>query len=389
MLDEIRIGSHRRRAGKSSPRLLLLAVLAITLATAGCRTAVVKPMTAEDLQRAARQRGLPAVIIPFALTPEMKAWLEDEVEKAGSAEERLSALAQALLDPQGFAIDYRRNFTGTAKEVFETHQANCLSFTHLFVGMARELNVPVFFLEVRDVENYSREGDLVVISDHVAVGFGPPHDLRIIDFAADAGDQYRRIHPISDLTAIALFYSNRGAEQLRTGLVSDAVDWLKAATRIDPSLAPAWVNLGVALRRHGDREQAEAAYRRAMELDSTTVSAYHNLAALLRMQGHDEEAMELMALTDRGSNRNPFSYLALGDLNMRFGRLHDAEKFYRKAVRLDAENPEPYAAMGLFELEIGDPREARRWLKKARRHDPEEEDVRVSLLARRLESVRN
>lgn len=341
-------------------------------------------MTAVEIQQAAQARGLQRIIIPFSLNAEMKAWLEERVQSTGSPEDRLSALARALLDPDGFHIDYRRNHTGTAQEVFETHLANCLSFTHMFIGMARELDVPVFFLEVRDVENYSREGDLVVISDHIAVGFGPPHDLRIIDFAVDAGDQYRRIRPISDLTAIALFYSNRGAERLRLGDTEDAVLWLHDATLIDPTLAPAWVNLGVALRRSGDREGAAESYRRALQEDSTTTSAYHNLAALLRMDGNEEEAMELMALTDRGDNRNPFSYLALGDLNMRFGRVADAERFYRKAVRLNADNAETFAAMGLYELDVGDRKEARRWLKKARRLDPDETDTRVALLARRL-----
>lgn len=383
----IRRGRRTRAALAPGGAALLSLLVATTMG--GCHGGTVKPMTAEEIQQAARARGLPAIIVPFALTPEMGAWLEARVQKSGSHEERLAALALALLDPRGFHINYQRNFTGTAQDVFQTHQANCLSFTHLFIGMARELEVPVYFLEVRDVENYSREGDLVVISDHVAVGFGPPHDLRIIDFAEDAGDQYRRIHPISDLTAIALFYSNRGAEQLRSGKVDDAVRWLQAATRIDPDLAAAWVNLGVALRRNGDRHGAAASYRRALAVDSTTISAYHNLAALLRMEGHVEEAMELMALTDRGSNRNPFSYVALGDLNMRFGRMEDAARFYRKAVRLDAESPEPYAAMGLYRLEAGEPVQARRWLKKARRFDPDDADSRVALLASRLERARD
>jgi tetratricopeptide (TPR) repeat protein len=338
-----------------------------------------------EIESLLRSRGLVPthVVVPYRLSADMKKWLNEHVPKAlPNHEDRIIYLSRSLFQSAGFKIDYVRGYTGTAMEVFETHQANCLAFTLLFIGMARELGVPAYFLEVRDSENYRKEGDLIVVSDHVAVGYGPSHDLRIIDFGAREDTPYRRITLIDDYRAIAMFYSNRGAEELRSGRFEEALDWLRSAVAIDPEYAGSWVNLGVAHRRSGDVENAEIAYRTALELDLNSTSALQNLAALLHFKGQEEEALDLLELADRASNRNPFTYLTLGDLNMRHGRMAEAGRFYRKALKRQGENAESLAAMGLWSLEQGDKKEARSLLQKAEGLD--KESPRVALLRRLL-----
>ncbi len=359
------------------------AVVAAAVLTLGCGTSTIVPISPAELARSAAQRGVEAPIVPYELSPAMADWVRERVSRQPDRERRLSMLADALLLPTGLGIEYERDLTATAREVFEGRSANCLSFTLLFVGMAREIGVPAYFLAIEDLVNYSRENDLVVISDHIAVGYGPPHEMTMIDFGATDETTYRRIRPITDLTATALYYSNRGAEALRAGSNDEAVRWLRDAVRIDPDLAGAWVNLGVARRRVGSLELAEDAYRRALEIDPEISSAYHNLSALLHVRGESAEALALLELTDRSANRNPFSYIALGDISRRFGRLSEAERFYRRAVRLGEQQAEPLAALGILRLETGHDAEARRLLRKARRLDPA--DARVEILAERLE----
>ncbi|HVR30763.1 MAG TPA: tetratricopeptide repeat protein [Thermoanaerobaculia bacterium] len=340
-----------------------------------------------EIESLLRSRGLEPsrVVVPYRLSAEMKRWLHDRVPKAlPNHEDRILYLSRSLFQGDDFRIAYIRGYTGTAMEVFETQQANCLAFTLLFIGLARELGVPAYFLEVRDTESYRKEGDLIVVSDHVAVGYGPTHDLRIIDFGAREGAAYRRITLVDDYRAIAMFYSNRGAEELRSGHYAGALDWLRSAVAIDPNYAGSWVNLGVALRRSGDVEGAEKAYRTALELDLQATSALQNLAALLHIKGEDQEALDLLAAADRASNRNPFTYLTLGDLNMRHGRMDAAGRFYRKALRRQGENAESLAAMGLWLLERGDRKSARNWLRRAEDLDPAA--ARVLLLRRRLDT---
>jgi tetratricopeptide (TPR) repeat protein len=338
-----------------------------------------------EIESLLRSRGLEPthVVVPYRLSADMKRWLAEHVPKSlPSNEDRIIYLSRSLFQSEQFKIDYVRGYTGTAMEVFETHQANCLAFTLLFIGMAREIGVPAYFLEVRDSENYRKEGDLIVVSDHVAVGYGPNHDLRIIDFGAREDTPYRRITLIDDYRAIAMFYSNRGAEELRSGRYGEALDWLRSAVAIDPEYAGSWVNLGVAHRRSGDIENAEISYRTALELDLHSTSALQNLAALLHFKGQEDEALDLLALADRADNRNPFTYLTLGDLHMRHGRMAEAGRFYRKALKRQGENAESLAAMGLWNLEQGDQKEARDLLKRAEGLD--KEAPRVALLRRRL-----
>ena len=358
-------------------------LLAALLGLAGCASA--GSGGSPDLARAIRARGLdPAsVIVPFELTDEMRAWAHQQVPGSTPLEKRLDLLLAALLDPARLRIEYESRYTATAAEVFRTHRANCLAFTSLFVGLAREVGVPAVYLDVDDIERFEKEGDLVVVSGHVSAGYDTGSSLKILDFSAAPVAEYRKVRPISDLTAIGLFYANRGAELLRTGNHREALEWLRKSVAIEPELGGSWINYGVALRRAGDVAAAETAYRKALEVDPTALSAYQNLAGILHLRGQPKEAEELLEVSRRLGSRNPFIYLTLGDLSFSHGRIDEARRFYRKALRLYRESAEPYAAMGQLALTAGDTSGARKWLRRAAAID--QENQRVRQLAARLD----
>jgi Flp pilus assembly protein TadD len=357
------------------------------LVLAGCASA--GPTSVSGVAHELRQRGVePAsVVVPFEITDEMRAWVHARVPDSGSPEQRLERLLTAIVDPAGLGLSYEGGRTNTAREAFATHKANCLGFTSLFVGMARELGIPAFYLGVDDVERFEREGDLLVISGHVSAGFGMGGGkIKILEFTSAPRAEYRHVHHLADLTAIALYHSNHGAELLRAGQTREALPWLRKAVTIDPELSDAWIDLGVGLRRAGDLDGAESAYRRALELRPEGASAYQNLAVLLRLRGHPQEADDLMALATRATTQNPFSYLALGDLSLAHGRLEEARRFYRRAMWLNRDDPEPYAALGLAALTGGDRREAAKWLRKAASHDNRDKQDKGNERVRRLEA---
>jgi Flp pilus assembly protein TadD len=365
-----------------APVLLLSAGALLSL---GCATR--GPVGSAELVATLRARGIdPAsVVVPFEITAEMRAWAHAQVPESTPEAQRLEALLAALIDPGRLQLQYEPGHTATAREAFESHRANCLAFTSLFVGLARELGIPAFYLDVDDVERFEKDGDLMVVSGHVSGGYDVGSGkVKILDFTPAAQPGYRRVHPLADVTAVALYYSNRGAELIRAGQGEGAMPLLRRAVEIDPELGGAWVNLGVGRRRAGDLAGAEAAYRKALEVDPETASAYTNLAGLLRARGRGAEAEELLALATRADGRNPFSYIALGDLSLADGRLEEARRFYTKALRLDREDPEAYAALGLVALAGGDRSGAQKWLRKARsRNRPND---RVQQLAGRLAS---
>ena len=370
--------------------LALLAVIAL-FPIGGCATTNPGTLDRPAFDRLLEARGLEPsqVPLPYELNDEMRVWVRKVVPRPHQMEpmERLQLLLDALLDPRRLKLEYESHYTATAAQVFATRKANCLAFTNLFVGLAREVGVPVFFLDVDDVERYEKEGDLVVVSGHVSAGYGVGPTLKVLDFAAAPRANHRVVRQIPDLTAVALYYSNRGGELLRLGKHAEALPWLQIAVKLDPELSRAWVNLGVARRRGNDLDGAEEAYRTALETDPGAVSAYQNLALLLRLRGRLDEADELMTLSQKVVSRNPFNFLNLGDLSLSHGRLEEARRFYRKALRLHRESADPYAAMGLWAVAAGDLEEARRWHRKAAERDEsdgEEACERLRLLEARL-----
>ncbi len=352
-------------------RLALVAVAWWCLACAASSpNGVIDP---PELERILQRRGLLGqAVIPYRLSPEMKAWAHQVAPAELSAEQRIENLRQRLLLGEERPLEYTWGYTGTAEEVFATRQANCLAFTNLFVGMAREVDVPIFFLAVEDIETYRKEGDLVVISDHIAVGIEVDFEIRMYDFSEHGMQEQASVRRISDLTALAMFHSNRGAEELQKGHEEAALQWLRLAVQLDPTLANAWVNLGVVLRRRGETQHAELAYTTAMEVDPRAMSAYQNMSSLLHWQGREEEAAAFERVLRKSPNRNPFTYMSLGDLSHSYGKLEEARRFYRRATQLSPENAAAHAALGQVAFELGNLRLARKMLRKALALDADE-----------------
>ncbi len=357
--------------------LALAAALALATATAA---------TGDDLAAQIRDLGLDPEEItrPLYLNDEMKRWVREVMPRAAPEVTRLKVLLQALQESSNFDFQYQAGYTGTAEEVFESSKFNCLSFSMLFVSLARDLGLPAFYLNLKQDQDYEKVGDLVVVSRHLTAGYGFVKDRTILEFDLGPEINYLLADPISDLEALALYYSNRGAEQLRDGQVKAAHDTLRVATTLVPDLAQAWVNLGVARRRMGNLDAAEEAYFKAVELERRNLAAYQNLLTLQRLRGRKNAAGEMIELLDRRNNHNPYIYLSLGDLSLEVGRVDEAERFFRRALRLARHEAETHAAMGLWALAAGKVDKAETWYKRA--HEIDAGNERALELQGRLRS---
>ena len=319
--------------------------------------------------------------IPGEVTDEMVEWARQQVQ-AESPREQVDELLSALIDPDRLGLEYSPERTGTAKEVFETRRANCLAFTHLFVGLSRSLGVPTIYVHWNRIERFRRDEDLVVVSGHISAGQRSSSELVVLRFGAVTGLEARGVTPISDLNALARHYSNRSVELLSRGELEAAVESGELAVAVDPSLAHGWVNLGVAKRRSGDWIGAEMSYSQAVEVDPDNLSAYRNLQALFTLRGDEDAADRIFKLLHKRGCRDPFVYLELGDEGMASDAVEEAGRYYRRAYKYGPDLAETRAARGLWHLDRGDLRKAIRWLQRAQRIDASES--RTRLLGSRL-----
>ena len=323
-----------------------------------------------------------AIEAPMKLGSGMAEWANERVQRGGPDNVRLKRLLRELYENDEIAFEYQEGYTGTVGETFRTGRYNCLSFSMLFVALARELDLPAFFLSISRDQTFRRDGDLVVLTRHITAGYGSFADRTVLEFDVGPQIDYAAAAPIDDVEALALFYSNRGAELLREDRLAQAEEMLDIAVLLAPDIAQSWVNLGVAQRRQERFAEAKQSYEQAIKLERDNIAAFQNLLILLRRQGDHDSADELISLLDRRGNRNPFTFLALGDFSLEDGRLSEAGRFYRKAHRLARDEAETHAALGLWSFLVGKTDRARSWLRSAREIDADNE--RVDRLERRL-----
>jgi len=360
------------------------------LGVASCASTAAPPPTDVSLDpevvAAELDVDLSTVANPRQLTPEMTVWLEQKVPAGASPSEQVDRLLEELFAaPHGLLTTYDPVSSGSAVDVFDRRIYNCLSFSHLFVGLTRELGIDSYYILVDRTGNYAKEGDLVLATGHVTAGFRRGTEGWVVELAATEGTiDFDRGRPISDRLATALFYANEGAVHILEHEAQSALRSFSTAAAIAPELSDNWLNLGVARRRLGSMRGAEEAYRRAIAVDPRSVSAYFNLYNLLVVLGKRDAAKEVLGLLHDLEIDSPYVFLTLGDASRSAERYDEARRFYRRALRLDAAKTESLAALGLVALDTGHARTAEKWRRRAERGDERGREIRYTELRRRL-----
>lgn len=286
----------------------------------------------------------------LALDQPMRDFLARHVDRHASAPARLRQLVNAVIDPGSFGLHYSEA-TRTARETFATRDGNCLSFTTLFVALAREAGLKARFQQIDIPPDWEQRGELFVLNRHVnvLVDLGPD-GRRSVDFnVADYRSGYDR-EPVSDRRAEAHYRSNLGAAQLQAGELRAAFLHLRRGLQADASFSPLWTNLGTVYLRAGALGHAEASYLEALRHDAADMVAASNLAGLYERRGDAALATHYRELAERHRDNNPYfrfqraraafvagDYAAArGDLDFAIRRkpVEDTFYFLRALVRL-------------------------------------------------------
>ncbi len=96
----------------------------------------------------------------MALSPEIERFIEQRVKRGLPRSARVQELMDALFGKHGLDIAYGNLRTKTAVETFESRSGNCLSFTILFVALARHVGLEAHFQEVSEILSWDRRGDV-------------------------------------------------------------------------------------------------------------------------------------------------------------------------------------------------------------------------------------
>lgn len=325
-----------------------------------------------------RARGVDPTEVPYplAITEGMRQEAQ-RLSGAGDQLHRLRRLQAALFNEAQFPFQYELRETLTAAEAFFRRQGNCLSFTNMFVAMARSLGIPVTTGLVLQNRGSEREGDLVIVNNHVVAVFNHAGTPVYFDFDHTRRQPVHSAVPLDDYWITGLYLNNRGGDYLREGRLDLAAQHFRNAARLAPDFSPAWGNLGVTLRRLGDTDGALQAYGKAVELDPENPTILHNLAALYRHMNQDEKAEQALAAADY-SIASPHLLIVRGDLKMAQGDPDAALRFYRRARRQDPNLAAAWLGMARAELARERQGAAERFLERARRLQPEPSGVRAA-----------
>jgi len=358
-------------------RLWLLALLA----AAGCAS------TKNDLfnlppdrwAEEVRKRGVDLADVPdpLAVTVPMR---EAAESFAGTGEplDRLHRLQRSLFDASAFPFRYENRGTFTAAEAFHLRQGNCLSFTNLFVTLGRSLGIPVTTALVRRAKGGERDGDLIIVNNHVVAAMRIGTGWEYYDFDTRHEHLISKPEPLDDMWVTGLFLNNRGADELRASHPEIALRLFEDAAKLAPTFAPAWGNVGVARRRLGDATGALEAYRQALAISADDPTILGNLAALYSSLGKETEA-EMVLKTVKLRLATPHVLIVRGDLELAQGHVKAAIHLYKRARRLGPKLADPWVALARAELARNRPAAARADLQKALKVDPNDPDAHALL----------
>jgi Flp pilus assembly protein TadD len=236
----------------------------------------------------------------------------------------------------------------------------------MFVAMAREAGLKVYFQEVDIPPDWSMQGDIYVLSRHmnVYVDLGY-HGEHIVDFNIDDFRSTYDRTKVSDERALAHFYSNRGVERFQAGDKVEAFLFFRQAIEFDQSFAPAWNNLGILYSRNGHRDFAEASFLQALEVQRGGLLPMSNLAGLYEEKGDPERAEYYRDRVSYHRSRNPYYQYFLAREAFQERNYDEAISYLQRAIRQKEWEDSFYFLLGLSYLQIGEEEKARRWLAKA------------------------
>ncbi len=285
----------------------------------------------------------------FALSADMKRFLDDEIAQPMRVKGRQRALVDALYSRGELKLEYDSAMTRNAAEAFAARSGNCLSLVIMTAAFAKELGLHVQYQKVFVDDAWARSGDLYLAIGHVNVslgrratdggGFGARVGKRpqesegmIVDFLPQQDMRSMRTQDIGEDVILAMYMNNRAVEALVRGHIDDAYWWAREAIVQSPDLLMPYNTLGAIYRRHGNPVEAAAVLARVLERDPNYIQAMSNMILVLNDLGRGAEAQRMAGRLQRIDPEPAFSHFNRGLVAMQDGNAQSAKESFAKEV---------------------------------------------------------
>jgi Tfp pilus assembly protein PilF len=319
----------------------------------------------------------PAAETLMEIPPELRHMLQQRVMRLGqSPEERLQRLVDMLFAQDGLALQYGASDTHSVAESFATRRVNCLSFTMLFVALAREANLSARPQEVGRVLSWYEQDGVGYNYGHLNVQVRVGSGIATIDLDSNILMDRRGPHVISDKRLFAHYYNNRGAELMADGQLQQARVYFQQSLNTESDLADVWNNLGVLDARENALDAAAADYAQALTLDPRHAATLSNALNLYRRIGDTPRAEQMLARLRDAQARDPFHQYVLGTEAERQHDYANAARYYASAIRLYPNAHQFHFGLARVSFLTGNSLIAERELRLARTLGPASEQQR-------------
>ncbi len=358
------------------------------VALGGCATAPPGPDAAQAASYFADARFAPAAVRidardVFALSPEMRAYLDGEIEPRAHKRGRQVALLDALYTHGDLKLGYDTAMTRNAAEAFAARAGNCLSLVIMTSAFAKALGLNVTYQKVMVDDVWGRSGDIYLAIGHVNLtmgkrktdegGFGyrvgkRPYESEgmTVDFLPAVDLLRTRTVPLDEGAIVAMYMNNRAVEALAGGRIDDAYWWAREAIVQSGDFLVAYNTLGAVYRRHGDLDRAEAAFRFVLAREPQNAQTMANLVTVLTDAGKTAEANALAATLARLEPEPPFAHFKAGMAALQAGDARTARDEFVKELARAPDYHELHFWLAVAYLRLGDTGDARTHLAAAR-----------------------
>ncbi|MGD9159285.1 MAG: tetratricopeptide repeat protein [Desulfobacteraceae bacterium] len=342
----------------------------------------------------------------LAINDDVKSLIEEKVKKIRNYEDRVVMLTKILV--QKIQYDTLDDAYGvqTAQETFDTGTGNCLSFSNLFIAMARYAGFKSRFFEIPTLPNWTREGDILFFTRHIGASIDI-HNYYTQLIQLDLSENGSRVlsmdratryffapselapenpgintfgfRSIPDYRAFAQFYNNLGSKKLAEGNAPEAFRYFIKAIKTDPKLSFAWSNLGVIYRRNNQLDTAEAAYLQGLAVtqgskDTSVLTIMNNLENLYDITGENEKALLYKTYVASFREKNPYYQYISGKTAYDDSLFEKSVGLFKRAIRLKDDEHLFYYGLALAYFKTGEIKKAERNIDRAISHTWKERD---------------